>query len=321
MKNIQVFLEIWEKSSIIFIEGKMSLYGVWLFVSGCADSPRKRGIQMLSLLGKTRQINRLLQRSESVEYDGISRVLSNVLEANVYITDEGGKICGYALYDDDDDLMVNEAIELGQFPRKYVDWLNRLEETHANIRVDAEVVSYEKEMAEMFHEQNIVITPIYGPRRRLGTLVVASGKKEFGDPDLLLSEYGATVVGMEMLRDASQKSEVEARQREAVRIAVETLSYSERKAAHAILQELASQGKFEGRLIASRIADEAKITRSVIVNALRKFESAGVIESKSLGMKGTFVRVTNSYLMEKLPELEEYAADVQWANLGSSLNL
>jgi len=299
----------------------MSLYGVWLFVSGCADSPRKRGIQMLSLLGKTRQINRLLQRSESVEYDGISRVLSNVLEANVYITDEGGKICGYALYDDDDDLMVNEAIELGQFPRKYVDWLNRLEETHANIRVDAEVVSYEKEMAEMFHEQNIVITPIYGPRRRLGTLVVASGKKEFGDPDLLLSEYGATVVGMEMLRDASQKSEVEARQREAVRIAVETLSYSERKAAHAILQELASQGKFEGRLIASRIADEAKITRSVIVNALRKFESAGVIESKSLGMKGTFVRVTNSYLMEKLPELEEYAADVQWANLGSSLNL
>ena len=42
---------------------------------------------MITLLGKTRQINRLLQRSESVEYDGISRVLSNVLEANVYITD------------------------------------------------------------------------------------------------------------------------------------------------------------------------------------------------------------------------------------------
>ena len=271
---------------------------------------------MISLLGKTRQINRLLQRSERVEYDGISRVLSNVLEANVYITDEGGKICGYALFDDDDDLMVNEIIELGQFPRKYVDWLNRLEETHANVRVDKASASYEKEIAELFHEQNIVITPIYGPRRRLGTLVVATGKKEFGDPDLLLCEYGATVVGMEMLRDASQRNEVEARQREAVRIAVETLSYSERKAAHAILQELASQGKFEGRLIASRIADEAKITRSVIVNALRKFESAGVIESKSLGMKGTFVRVTNSYLMEKLPELEEYASDVQWANLG-----
>ena len=142
---------------------------------------------MISLLGKTRQINRLLQRSESVEYDGISRVLSNVLEANVYITDERGKICGYAFFDDDD-LMVNEAIELGQFPRKYVDWLNRLEETHANIRMDAEGASYEQEMVELFRGQNIVITPIYGPRRRLGTLVVASSKKEFGDPDLLLCE-------------------------------------------------------------------------------------------------------------------------------------
>ena len=276
---------------------------------------------MISLLGKTRQINRLLQRSESVEYDGISRVLSNVLEANVYITDESGAICGYALFDDyDEDLMVNEVIEQGRFPRKYVDWLNRLEETHVNLRVEGQA-SYEKEIAQLFSGQNIAITPIFGPRCRLGTLVVATGKKEFGDPDLLLCEYGATVVGMEMLRDEAQRSEVEARQREAVRIAVETLSYSERKAAHAILQELASQGKFEGRLIASRIADEAKITRSVIVNALRKFESAGVIESKSLGMKGTFVRVTNSYLMEKLPELEEYAADVQWANLGSSLSL
>ena len=298
----------------------MSFTGCGYLFRTVRTARERGGIQMISLLGKTRQINRLLQRSESVEYDGISRVLSNVLEANVYITDEGGKICGYALYDDDD-LMVNEAIELGQFPRKYVDWLNRLEETYANIRVDADGAPYEKEMAELFREQNIVITPIYGPRRRLGTLVVASGKKEFGDPDLLLSEYGATVVGMEMLRDAAQRNEVEARQREAVRIAVETLSYSERKAAHAILQELASQGKFEGRLIASRIADEAKITRSVIVNALRKFESAGVIESKSLGMKGTFVRVTNSYLMEKLPELEEYASDVQWANLGGGLNL
>ena len=41
-----------------------------------------------SLLEKTRKINRLLQRSESVEYNDISRVLSAVLDANVYITTE-----------------------------------------------------------------------------------------------------------------------------------------------------------------------------------------------------------------------------------------
>ena len=55
-----------------------------------------------------------------------------------------------------------------------------------------------------------------------------------------------------------------------------------------IFEEL---GGNEGLLIASKVADRVGITRSVIVNALRKLESAGVIESPSLGMKGTFIKV------------------------------
>ncbi len=52
----------------------------------------------------------------------------------------------------------------------------------------------------------------------------------------------------------------------------------------------------EGILVASKIADRVGITRSVIVNALRKFESAGVIESRSSGMKGTYIKVINDYV-------------------------
>ena len=46
------------------------------------------------------------------------------------------------------------------------------------------------------------------------------------------------------------------------------------------------------------------ITRSVIVNALRKFESAGVIESKSLGMKGTYIKVKNEYLIDEVKKID-----------------
>jgi transcriptional pleiotropic repressor len=52
--------------------------------------------------------------------------------------------------------------------------------------------------------------------------------------------------------------------------------------------------------VASKIADRARITRSVIVNALRKLESAGVIESKSLGMKGTHIKILNAHLIEEM---------------------
>ena len=45
------------------------------------------------------------------------------------------------------------------------------------------------------------------------------------------------------------------------------------------------------------------ITRSVIVNALRKLESAGVIESRSLGMKGTRIKIINSKFKEELGKM------------------
>ena len=56
--------------------------------------------------------------------------------------------------------------------------------------------------------------------------------------------------------------------------------------------------------MASKIADRVGITRSVIVNALRKFESAGVIESRSSGMKGTYIKVLNDFIFEELEEIK-----------------
>lgn len=56
--------------------------------------------------------------------------------------------------------------------------------------------------------------------------------------------------------------------------------------------------------MASKIADRVGITRSVIVNALRKFESAGVIESRSSGMKGTYIKVLNDVLFDEIEELK-----------------
>ena len=74
---------------------------------------------------------------------------------------------------------------------------------------------------------------------------------------------------------------------------------SEMDAARHIFAELDGR---EGLLVASRIADRYGITRSVIVNALRKFESAGVIESHSSGMKGTFIRIKNDAVLDALDE-------------------
>ena len=87
-----------------------------------------------------------------------------------------------------------------------------------------------------------------------------------------------------------------------VKSAINTLSFSELEAIIHIFNELEGD---EGILVASRIADRVGITRSVIVNALRKFESAGVIESRSSGMKGTYIKVVNDYVFEALDKIKE----------------
>ena len=55
--------------------------------------------------------------------------------------------------------------------------------------------------------------------------------------------------------------------------------------------------------MASKLAVQYKLTNSVIVNALKKLESAGVLETKSLGMKGTYIKVLNDFVFDEIDEL------------------
>ena len=119
--------------------------------------------------------------------------------------------------------------------------------------------------------------------------------------DIILSEYGTTVVGLEMLRSVNEENAEENRKIAVVKSAISTLSFSEMEAITHIFDEM---NGMEGILVASKIADRVGITRSVIVNALRKFESAGVIESRSSGMKGTYIKVLNDVVFSEIEELK-----------------
>ncbi|MGD6463432.1 GTP-sensing pleiotropic transcriptional regulator CodY, partial [Xanthomonas citri pv. citri] len=156
--------------------------------------------------------------------------------------------------------------------------------------VNSAYTAFPVENKELFGQGLTTIVPIVGGGERLGTLVLARLGQEFLDDDLILAEYSSTVVGMEILREKAEEIEEEARSKAVVQMAISSLSYSELEAIEHIFEELNGT---EGLLVASKIADRVGITRSVIVNALRKLESAGVIESRSLGMKGTYIKVLN----------------------------
>lgn len=252
----------------------------------------------VQLLDKTRKINKLLHNNNShkVVFNDICLVLSDILESNILVISKKGKILG--IKNRSDIAPIGELIK--DSVGGHID--NDLNERLLNVLSTKENVNLET-LGFEFDGVNgyvAIITPIDIAGERLGTLFLYRKGSTFNIDDIILSEYGTTVVGLEMMRSVNEESAEENRKVQIVRSAIGTLSFSELEAIKHIFDEL---GGSEGVLVASKIADRVGITRSVIVNALRKFESAGVIESRSSGMKGTYIKVLNDVVFDELKEI------------------
>lgn len=246
----------------------------------------------IDLLQKTRKFNRLLQRigSDRVVFTDVCKVLSDVVSSNIVVIGNNAKVLG--VFNIDEEAFVSEE--------KYIDTmindqLLSMMEVKENMPMSS--IFTDDPLSKKY---NACIVPIVAAGQRLGTLLIYKQEGNYVTEDIILAEYGATIIAVEMLRSVRTEKENEERKTAIVKSAIGTLSYSELEAIFHIFDKLDGS---EGLLIASKIADKVGITRSVIVNALRKFESAGVIESRSLGMKGTYIKVLNDVLIEELNKL------------------
>jgi transcriptional pleiotropic repressor len=251
-----------------------------------------------NILAKVRKLNWVLQESTTgaFSFPDLAVILSELVDGNVYIIDLAGVLLGVH-YTIRSDSSAIEDPETGRdvMPKEYNDEFLKVMETQFNLKGEEalKLFKYDYDTYDKLH----TVIPIMGGRERVGTLILTRYEPEFGDEDLVLGEYGATVVGLEIKRIQTLQRIDDERIRATVQKAISTLSYSEVDAVQQIFAEL---NGMEGLLVASKIADRSGITRSVIVNALRKLESAGVIESRSLGMKGTHIKILNDKFIGEL---------------------
>lgn len=253
-----------------------------------------------NILGKMRKLNGILQTSGAshLSFQDLCHTMMNILDSNVYVVSKKGKILGVSLYDYEDSSVIDADGDKFFSPEDQRE-LMKINETMFNL-TEEKLVEIFKEDIDSF-SKFATIVPIIGNAQRLGTFIIARREQSYLEEDLILAEYAATIIGLEIIRAKSDEFEEIARKRAIVQMAISTLSYSEFEAIINIFEELDSD---EGLLVASKIADKAGITRSVIVNALRKFESAAVIETRSLGMKGTYIKVLNECLLEELKKIK-----------------
>ena len=252
----------------------------------------------VQLLDKTRKIGQLLHNNNSrkVVFNDICAILTDILDSNVLVISRKGKILGSGKRSDTPELGGMISGRVGDFIDPMLDE-RFLAILSTKENVNLETLGF---TGEQIHRYQAIVNPIEIAGERLGTVFMYRTRSPYEIDDIILSEYGTTVVGLEMMRSQSEENEEENRKVQVVQSAINTLSYSELEAIVHIFDELDGD---EGVLVASRIADRVGITRSVIVNALRKFESAGVIQSKSSGMKGTYIKVMNDAVYTQLEEI------------------
>lgn len=263
---------------------------------------------MDEILERLRTINRMLQKEngfinrEKIDdlpfLDMIER-LAAILGANTYLIDKEGKLLGFSEAIDINNARVKQMLADKKFPFVYTDEINKITHTTANIGIESDLSVFPVETRDIFVAGLTTVTPIFAVGRRLGSLIFARLDRPFDNGDLILAEHSATVIGVEVLHLNNLKAELATRAETAVTIALQSLSYSETEAITEIFSQLDG---LETRINASKISTAKGITRSVIVNALRKLESARILESRSLGMKGTYIKVRSDILLNQMRE-------------------
>lgn len=250
---------------------------------------------MESVLQIIRKIKQTIQETEIVTSDAqaefpfqpMIKVLGELLHANTYLINADGELLGFlSVYDVINNERTNAMMIQKQLDPDYMEVIKDIRESTENIAIDDDRTIFAVEYREKFPDGKTTILPILSSTDTFGYLILARPDQSFDEVDMILGEYISTVLALEMYNILRTRNAAVTQQKNLINMAVHSLSYSELEALKVIFKN-AEEPSF--RITASKIAEEEGITRSIIVNALRKLESAGVIASRSLGMKGTFI--------------------------------
>lgn len=217
-----------------------------------------------------KKLNAYYQDNFDVDFKSFSKILSGLVNAKILIVDYKKNIVSSwpeGLYD--------------VFPEEYLSLIGK--NTLENIMADAECCTAVPILCTSEPFMIIAVTKVPG-----------SG---FKDKQIMILENAAAVFALKLNHKAEAERKNKALEIAKIRAVINVMSHSEVQAAICILKAL--EGKSDGLLVASKIADNKRFTRSLIVNALRKLQSARLVESKSLGMKGTFIKILSPALLEE----------------------
>lgn len=251
----------------------------------------------MNLLAKTRKINHLLQDNINQPdiFIEVSELLSELIHANTYIISSNGTLLGYSARQRIANDRMQQWLEQYSSPETTVHQLFSLQEASAAQNSNREYLTVSVEDQDVFKGELSVVVPIFGGRERLGMIAMNKIDAPFCQDDMVLVEHAATLLGLKLCLQKAIGQEKEACSRMKAQKVIHILTHSELAAVGFIFQEL--NGK-EGLIVTTKVAKKYSISRSILIVALRKLKTAGMIESHSLGVKGTYIKILNEKILD-----------------------
>ena len=153
----------------------------------------------------------------------------------------------------------------------------------------------------LFDNRYYSIYPVYSVLKKVSGILFIRYENSFSEADQILCEYTCAIVTLEMLRQGQEKAKHVSREAAKAKLAVDSLTFSEKKASCAVLQEI---GWDSGEVFLNCIAAKTYTAPSTVSSALKKLELATLIATKSRGVKGMHIEVLNPNLRCELEELQ-----------------
>ena len=169
----------------------------------------------LQLLDKIRRINKLLHNSETSTFifNDICEVLAETLTSNVIVISKKGKVLGLGSTAGIRKIQSMLGDETGEMIDSVLNE-RLLEILSTKENVGLETLGFECKEKDTYFA---LIEPLMIAGARLGTLFSYRDTEAYNIDDIILSEYGTTVISLEMVRSLDEESAEADRQKKIVK--------------------------------------------------------------------------------------------------------
>lgn len=233
-------------------------------------------------LGTMKNLNALIpfSKNNSELLNGIANVAGQCTNSNAIFMNSNGKIL--AGLNNVPSEMKSEKDEDWFIDQKMYGQITKFNDIKSNVNLEG------------LENYTSAVIPVQNG----GSLLLFKNKEEqFSEDEIVNAELCANNVALINQQQKYEQEESEKRELKVAQDVLNSLSFTEIDVVAEVF-EYVKDG--EGFVVASKIADKNGYARSVTVNALRKLESAGVVQTRSLGVKGTYIKVINSKLCSEI---------------------